>query len=45
MLKFGAKIGENERIPPIDPNFVQQMAPDQRPALKKEEYSKFRLAQ
>lgn len=45
MFKFGAKIGENERIPPNDPNFVQEIAQDQRTALKKEEYSKCRLAQ
>ncbi len=45
MLKFGAKIGENERIPANDSKFVHSGTGYQRPDEKKEEYSKLRLAQ
>lgn len=45
MLKFGAKIGENERIQANDSKIVDSCPEYQRPERKKEEYSKLRLAQ
>lgn len=45
MLKFGAKIGENERIQANDSKFVHSPPEYHRPEGKKEEYSKLRLAQ